>query len=94
MDSQLPLSVVGIDISKASLAVCYQANQQVKHLEVSNNQAGFQHLVKTCGMQCLFVVEATGAYYLALAYYLYEHGGQVAVLNPLIIFAVALSRCI
>ena len=85
MDPQLPLPVVGIDISKATLAVCYQANQQVKHLEVSNNNAGFQQLVKTCGAQCLFVMEATGAYYLALAYYLQEHGGQVAVLNPLVI---------
>ena len=85
MDPQLPLPVVGIDISKATLAVCYQASQQVKHLEVSNNKAGFQQLVKACGTQCLFVMEATGAYYLAVAYYLHEHGGQVAVLNPLII---------
>ncbi|GGF27080.1 IS110 family transposase [Hymenobacter cavernae] len=85
MDPQLPLPVVGIDISKATLAVCYQVNQQVKHLEVSNNKAGFQQLVKTCGAQCLFVMEATGAYYLALAYYLHEQGGQVAVMNPLII---------
>ncbi|MDF7815379.1 transposase [Hymenobacter sp. YC55] len=65
--------------------MCYQANQQVTHLEVSNNKVGFQHLVQTCGTQCLFVMEATGAYYLALAYYLQGHGGQVAVLNPLVI---------
>ncbi|MDF7815695.1 IS110 family transposase [Hymenobacter sp. YC55] len=85
MDSPLPLPVVGIDVSKASLAVCYQANQQVKHLEVSNSKAGFQQLVKACGVQCLFVMEATGAYNLAVAYYLHEQGGQVAVLNPLVI---------
>ena len=41
--------------------------------------------MKTCGAQCLFVMEATGTYYLALAYYLHEQGGQVAVFNPLII---------
>jgi len=85
MDPQLPLPVVGIDISKATLAVCYQVNQQVKHLEVSNDKAGFQQLLEACGAQCLFVLEATGAYYLALAYHLHEQGGQVAVLNPLVI---------
>ncbi len=30
-------------------------------------------------------MEATGTYNLALAYYLHEHGGHVAVLNPLVI---------
>jgi transposase len=85
MEPQLPLLVVGIDVSKASLAVCYQANQQVKHLEVSNSKAGFQQLVKVCGAHCRFVMEATGTCNLALAYYLHERGGQVAVLNPLVI---------
>ena len=77
--------VVGIDVSKASLAVCYQVEQQVKHLEVSNSKAGFQQLVQACGPACLFVLEATGTYYLAVAYYLHAQGGQVAVLNPLVI---------
>jgi Transposase and inactivated derivatives len=85
MTSPLPLPVVGIDVSKATLAVCYQVNDQVKHLEVSNSKAGFQQLVKTCGAHCRFVMEATGTYNLALAYYLHEQGGQVAVLNPLVI---------
>lgn len=30
-------------------------------------------------------MEATGTYNLVLAYYLYEHSGQVFVLNPLVI---------
>jgi transposase len=79
------LPVVGLDVSKATLAVCYQVNDQVKHLEVSNSKAGFQQLVKTCGAHCQFIMEATGTYNLALAYYLHEQGGQVAVLNPLVI---------
>jgi transposase len=54
-------------------------------LEVSNSKAGFQQLLKTCGAQCLFVREATGTYHLAAAYYLHEQGGQVAILNPLVI---------
>jgi len=85
MPPQPPLPVVGIDVSKATLAVCYQVQDHVKHLEVSNNKAGFQQLIKACGTHCLFVLEATGTYNLALAYYLHEQGGQVAVLNPLVI---------
>jgi transposase len=85
MTPPLPLPVVGIDVSKTTLAVCYQVNDQAKHLEVSNSKAGFQQLVKACGAQCQFVMEATGSYNLALAYYLHEQGGQVAVLNPLVI---------
>jgi transposase len=85
MDSQQSALVVGIDVSKATLAVCYQVEQQLKHLEVSNSKTGFQQLVNTCGAHCLFVMEATGTYNLALAYYLHEQGGQVAVLNPLVI---------
>ena len=79
------LPVVGLDVSKATLAVCYHVNDLVKHLEVSNDKAGFQQLVKATGAQCRFVMEATGTYNLALAYYLHEQGGQVAVLNPLVI---------
>jgi transposase len=86
MTSPLSLPVVGIDVSKATLAVCYQpTDQQVKHLEVSNSRAGFQQLVQASGAQCWFVLEATGTYNLALAYYLHEYGRQLAVLNPLVI---------
>lgn len=84
MDS-IPLPVVGIDVSKATLAICYQVQEQVKHLEVSNSKVGFQQLSKICGTHCQFVMEATGTYNLALAYYLHEQGGQVSVLNPLVI---------
>ncbi|MDF7815130.1 IS110 family transposase [Hymenobacter sp. YC55] len=85
MVTSVPLPVVGLDVSKTSLAVCYQVEQQVKHLEVSNSKAGFQQLLKSCGPTCLFVLEATGTYYLAVTYYLHEQGGQVAVINPLVI---------
>lgn len=85
MVSSPSLPVVGLDVSKASLAVCYQQDRQVRHLEVSNDKAGFAQLLQACGTQSLFVMEATGTYYLALAYYLHEQGSQVAVLNPLVI---------
>ena len=85
MDTAPFLSVVGLDVSKATLAVCCQVNELVKHLEISNNKARFQQLVKICGSHCRFVMEATGTYNLALTYYLHEQGGEVAVLNPLVI---------
>lgn len=85
MDTPFPLPVVGIDVSKATLAVCHQVEGQPRHLEVSNTQAGFAQLVQACGTDSLFVMEATGTYYLALAYYLHGRATQVAVLNPLII---------
>ena len=85
MATEVSRSIVGIDVSKASLAVCYLRQEQTQHLEVSNSKAGFQQLVKACGAQCLFEMEATGTYYLSLAYHLHEQGGQVAVLNPLVI---------
>ena len=40
-DCRLSLPVVGLDVRKATLAVCYHVNELVKHLEVSNNKAGF-----------------------------------------------------
>lgn len=78
-------AVVGIDVSKATLAACHQVDGQLRHFEVSNTQAGFAQLVQACGVDSLFVLEATGTYYLALAYYLHGQTAQVAVLNPLVI---------
>ena len=82
MDASLPLPVVGIDVSNASLAVCYLRDPQVQHLEVNNTAAGFQQFVQACRAHGRFVMEATGIYYLALAHYLHEPSRQVAVLNP------------
>src|SRR4028119_828649 len=78
-------SVVGIDVSKATLAVCYQVQGQQHHLEVSNTKTGFAQLVQAGGAASLYVLEATGTYYLALAYYLHEHGASIAVFNPLVV---------
>ncbi|KAA5548363.1 IS110 family RNA-guided transposase [Adhaeribacter rhizoryzae] len=77
--------VVGIDVSKDSLAICHLVEEKVQHLEMENSKAGFQQLVKQCGTESLYVMEATGIYYLQLAYYLYEQGAPVVVVNPVII---------
>jgi transposase len=80
-----PLPVVGLDVSKATLVVCYQRGAHLHQFEVSNDKPGFTYLLQACGTECLFVLEATGTYYLALAYHLHEQGGQVAVVNTLVI---------
>ena len=77
--------VIGIDVSKDTLAVCFSFADKLQHLEVSNNKTGFQKLVKQCSSESLYVMEATGIYYLQLAYYLFERGAQVVVVNPVII---------
>lgn len=77
--------VVGVDVSKATLDVCYAVEERLTHAQVRNASAGFEQLVRTCGVDCCYVLEATDSYYLALAYYLVERGAQVAVLNPLVV---------
>ena len=79
------LKVVGLDVSKATLAVCHQLGPHLQHLDVPNTQAGFRHLVRCCGDASLYVLEATGTYYLALAYQLVAVGAPVAVVNPLVV---------
>ena len=78
-------AVVGPDVSKATLAVCHQVGAHVQHLEVANTPAGFRQLVRCSGATSLYVLEATGPYYLAVAYHLVAAGAQVAVLNPVVV---------
>ena len=85
MTPPIEKKVIGIDVSKDTLAVCFSFTDKLQHLEVSNNRVGFKQLVQRCGTNSLYVMEATGIYYLQLAYYLYEQGAQVAVVNPVII---------
>jgi len=85
MDTQARHKVVGIDVSKDSLAVCHLADGKAQHLEIGNDKAGFKLLVKRCGADSLYVMEATGVYYLQLAYYLFEQGAPVVVVNPVVI---------
>lgn len=82
---EMPQQVIGLDVSKATLAVCQQVGTHLQHLEVANTPAGFRQLVRCGGATSLYVLEATGPYYLALAYHLVAAGAQVAVLNPLVV---------
>ncbi|QMU27110.1 hypothetical protein [Adhaeribacter radiodurans] len=52
------LKVVGIDVSKVSLVICYLAEEKVRHVKKENNPAGFKQLLKQCGTESLYVMEA------------------------------------
>lgn len=77
--------IVGLDVSKETLAVCHQVGAHVQHLEVPTTPAGFRQVVRCGGATGLYVLEATGPYYLAVAYHLAAAGASVAVLNPLVV---------
>ncbi|MFD3002868.1 transposase [Pontibacter toksunensis] len=91
MVSQAEQKVAGIDVSKETLAVCHLVDGKAQHLETDNNKAGFKLLVKRCGAGSLYVMEATGAYYMHLAYCLHGQGATIAVINP--VSSSASSKC-
>lgn len=83
---------VGIDVSKHKVDVCWLRDPQtlkVKTRVFSNRQAGFSQLIQWLlqhtgapAESIEVMMEATGVYYEALAYALYEAGLVVYVTNP------------
>ena len=74
----------GIDVSHTTLDVCYQNNLgELFHLKVGNNNKGFEKILEHTGTDYHFVMEATGVYYIRLAFFLHEHGCVLSVVNAL-----------
>jgi transposase len=74
----------GIDVSHTTLDVCYQNNLgQLFHLHVGNNNKGFEKILEHTGTQYHFVMEATGVYYIRLAFFLHQHNCTLSVVNAL-----------
>jgi transposase len=74
----------GIDVSHTTLDISYQNNLgELFHLKVGNNIAGFAKIIEHTGTQYHFVMEATGVYYIRLAFYLHELGCTLSVVNAL-----------
>lgn len=85
---------VGIDISKDDFEarICAVDIEQElsfsRSMKFSNNKKGFKEFVKwvkrysNAKISLYFIMEATGVYYEALAYYLFEHGFNTHVLLP------------
>jgi transposase len=74
----------GIDVSHLTLDVTYQNNLgALFHLQVGNNIAGFNKIMEHTGPHYHFVMEATGVYYIRLAFYLHRQGCQLSVVNAM-----------
>ena len=80
----------GIDVSHATLDVCYQNNLgELFHLQVGNNNQGFAKILEHTGTGYHFVMEATGVYYIRFAFYLHSRYCVLSVVN-----AIAINRYI
>lgn len=80
----------GIDVSHTKLDVCYQNNLgELFYLQVGNNNQGFARILEHTGVDYHFVMEATGVYYIRLAFYLHRQGCELSVVN-----AIAIKRYI
>ena len=74
----------GIDVSHLTLDVTYQNNLgELFHLQVGNNNAGFKKILEHTGTNYHFVMEATGVYFIRLAFYLHEQGCRLSVVNAI-----------
>lgn len=74
----------GIDVSHTTLDVCYQNNLgEFFHLQVGNNNKGFATILEHTGNDYHFVMEATGVYYIRLAFYLHQQHCKLSVVNAL-----------
>jgi len=86
------MNVIGIDVSKAKLDMAWLKdveNQKTKNKVFGNQIKAFPQLIEWVEKNTseeisntLFVMEATGVYHEAVAYYLFDAGAQVAVVNP------------
>ncbi len=74
----------GIDISASSFDISVQAfDGNFEHHQLSNNSTGFKQLLKMCGSNYHFVMEATGAFHLPLCFFLHEKKCHYSVVNAL-----------
>ena len=88
---------IGVDVSKAELAVCVMDEEKsVVHASFANTTKGFgsltNYLKKRKAHGAAVCLEATGPYGEALAEYLHERDYPVSVVNPLRIKRYAESQ--
>jgi transposase len=77
------MNYLGIDISKAELVCCKLSEGGNEREVFSNDGQGIQALLDWLGdAEVHIVMEATGVYWQASAYALYERGFKVSVVNP------------
>jgi len=72
---------VGIDVSKHT----FDAKTTSGVLKFDNSEKGYNEFMAHIDQSTHCVMEATGSYYMKLAYFLFEKGISVSVINPLVI---------
>lgn len=76
----------GIDVSQNTLDVSYQNNLgELFYIKVPNSRKGFEEILRHTGVQYHFVMEATGVYYMNLAFHLHALHCAISVVNALTI---------
>src|SRR5688572_26496265 len=76
--------VAGIDVSKDSLDIYFNdASGKQHYLKAINNDKGHQAILKNLGTDRTYVMEASGPYYMRLAFVLKASGADVRVENPI-----------
>ncbi len=76
--------VAGIDVSKDTLDIFFNDKAGKEHyLKATNDREGHQTIVKKLGTERTYVMEASGPYYLRLAFTLKTSGADVRVENPI-----------
>lgn len=78
--------VTGIDVSKDFLDIAVSEDGSCIYSgKFPNDRQGFDELLVHVKESSLVVMEATGPYYLPVAFFCHGHGIAVAVVNPLVI---------
>lgn len=81
---QTKLLCCGIDVSHLTLDITYENNLgELFHLQVGNNITGFKKILEHTGTHYHFVMEATGVYYIRLAFFLDQHACKLSVVNAI-----------
>ncbi len=84
MNNCKEFAFVGVDISKSFFDVCFlDAKGQFVQQRINQNPKGYRQLANAIPEGAVCVMEATSTYHLPLTLWLYNHGIQVVVENPL-----------
>ena len=82
----MPVSYVGIDVSKATIDAFVEVYGQGRHHQFLNCLAGFKDMAKWLRRlkvdEIHVCMEATGSYWEKFATYSFEQGSKVSVINP------------
>jgi transposase len=73
----------GIDVSKKTFDVSIEENGGFRSKKFSYDDSGMSSLLNFMPSGAWCVLESTGTYHCRLAYFLFEHGVRLSVVNPL-----------